>query len=49
MHPIAFRVHTHELGNVVSGYLVNDEIFELGRMNPQKPEVCSKNGINAHA
>ena len=40
MHPIAYRVHTHELGTVLSGYVAkNGKMFELGRMDPQKPQV----------
>ena len=40
IHPISYRVHTHDLGVVVSGYLVqNNQMIELGRMNPQMPQV----------
>jgi hypothetical protein len=47
--PVAYRVHTHHLGDVVSGYAVlpgvkyddglGDEWFELGRMSPRQKEV----------
>ena len=40
MHPIVYRVHTHELGVVLSSYIVqNNQMIELGRMDPQKAQV----------
>lgn len=40
LHPFAFRVHTHKLGKVVSGYRVRGGIWtEIGRRNPQKPQM----------
>ncbi len=41
IHPFAFRVHTHSLGKVVSGYKVhNRSNWELiGKRDPQKPQM----------
>ncbi|XP_011862950.1 PREDICTED: peptidylglycine alpha-hydroxylating monooxygenase [Vollenhovia emeryi] len=41
IYPFAFRVHTHELGKVVSVYVVkpNNEWIELGKKDPQKPQM----------
>lgn len=40
IHPFAFRVHTHSLGKVVSGYRVrNGEWTILGRRDPMKPQM----------
>lgn len=37
--PIFYRVHTHSLGVVVSGYAVrNDTWYEIGRMSPQQKQ-----------
>ena len=39
--PFAYRVHAHNLGRVISAYIVkeNGETYELGRMSPQQPQV----------
>ncbi len=41
LHPFAFRVHTHRLGKVVSGWKVrNKSDWQLlGRENPQLPQM----------
>lgn len=38
--PFAFRVHTHSLGKVVSGYRIRDGQWKaLGKHDPQKPQM----------
>lgn len=38
--PFAFRVHTHSLGKVVSGYRIRDDKWQLlGKRDPQKPQM----------
>nr|XP_033785071.1 peptidyl-glycine alpha-amidating monooxygenase isoform X1 [Geotrypetes seraphini]XP_033785072.1 peptidyl-glycine alpha-amidating monooxygenase isoform X1 [Geotrypetes seraphini] len=40
MYPFAYRVHTHHLGQVVSGYRVRDGQWTLiGRQSPQLPQA----------
>lgn len=40
LHPFAFRTHTHKLGQVVSGWKVNNNNWELiGKRDPQLPQV----------
>ncbi|KAM6473184.1 peptidyl-glycine alpha-amidating monooxygenase isoform 4-T7 [Liasis olivaceus] len=40
MHPFAYRVHTHHLGKVVSGYRVRDgQWTPIGRQSPQLPQA----------
>ncbi|XP_076995176.1 peptidyl-glycine alpha-amidating monooxygenase isoform X12 [Tamandua tetradactyla] len=40
MHVFAYRVHTHHLGQVVSGYRVRNEQWTLiGRQSPQLPQA----------
>ncbi|XP_031638045.1 peptidylglycine alpha-hydroxylating monooxygenase [Contarinia nasturtii] len=40
IHPFAFRVHTHSLGKVVSGWRVRDGKWTLlGRRDPLKPQM----------
>ena len=41
VYPFAYRVHTHGLGKVVSGYLVkpNGEWIELGKRDPLTPQM----------
>ncbi|XP_048451120.1 peptidyl-glycine alpha-amidating monooxygenase A isoform X4 [Rhincodon typus] len=40
IHPFAFRTHTHQLGQVVSGYRVRDGKWTLiGRQSPQLPQA----------
>lgn len=40
MHVFAYRVHTHHLGKVVSGYRVRNEQWTLiGRQSPQLPQA----------
>ena len=41
IHPFAFRVHTHELGSVVSGWKVSSDMewTLLGKMDPQLPQM----------
>jgi len=37
--PLAYRVHSHHLGDVTSGYVIrNNRWTELGRMSPRQPE-----------
>lgn len=46
LHPFAFRTHTHKLGKAVSGWKVNNGIWELiGRHDPQQPQVNWLNPI----
>lgn len=40
IHPFAFRVHTHSLGKVVSGYRIRDGKWTmLGKRDPMKPQM----------
>uniref|UniRef100_J3S993 Peptidyl-glycine alpha-amidating monooxygenase n=1 Tax=Crotalus adamanteus TaxID=8729 RepID=J3S993_CROAD len=40
MHPFAYRVHTHHLGKVVSGYRVRDgQWTPIGHQSPQLPQA----------
>lgn len=40
IYPFAFRVHTHELGKVVSGYRIRNKQWTLlGRRDPLKPQM----------
>ncbi|XP_070599076.1 peptidyl-glycine alpha-amidating monooxygenase isoform X2 [Erythrolamprus reginae] len=40
MHPFAYRVHTHHLGKVVSGYRVRDgQWTQIGHQSPQLPQA----------
>lgn len=40
IHPFAFRVHTHSLGKVVTGYRIRDGKWTMiGRRNPMKPQM----------
>ncbi|XP_077145919.1 peptidyl-glycine alpha-amidating monooxygenase isoform X4 [Ranitomeya variabilis] len=40
MHPFAYRVHTHQLGQVVSGYRIRNGKWSLiGRQSPQLPQA----------
>lgn len=45
LHPFAYRVHTHGLGKVVSGYRVRtnsdgeQEWLQLGKRSPHAPDV----------
>ena len=41
IHPFAYRVHTHKLGKVVTGYVFNNtEGFrKIGKGNPQWPQA----------
>ncbi|XP_031553480.1 peptidyl-glycine alpha-amidating monooxygenase B-like isoform X3 [Actinia tenebrosa] len=40
IHPFAFRVHTHKLGTVVSGYRVRNSKWTLiGKNDPQRPQA----------
>ncbi|XP_076302557.1 peptidylglycine alpha-hydroxylating monooxygenase-like [Lasioglossum baleicum] len=41
IHPFAYRVHTHSLGKVVSGYLVKPDYtwIELGKRDPLTPQM----------
>ncbi|BES91242.1 Copper type II ascorbate-dependent monooxygenase, C-terminal domain [Nesidiocoris tenuis] len=44
LHPFAFRTHTHQYGQVVSGYRVRNDSGEmewtlLGKRNPQDPQM----------
>ena len=43
LHPFAYRVHTHKLGSVVSGYIVQDGKWELlGKRDPNTPQVIKR-------
>jgi peptidylglycine monooxygenase len=43
IHPFAYRVHTHSLGKIVSGYVIrNNEWIELGKRNPLTPQMFYK-------
>ena len=39
--PLAYRTHAHNLGKVISGYLVKSDgsVYEIGRMSPKQPQV----------
>lgn len=40
IHPFAFRVHTHSLGKVVTGYRIRDGKWQIiGRRNPMQPQM----------
>uniref|UniRef100_A0A4W3JI52 Peptidylglycine alpha-amidating monooxygenase n=1 Tax=Callorhinchus milii TaxID=7868 RepID=A0A4W3JI52_CALMI len=40
IHPFAFRTHTHQLGQVVSGYRIRDgQWTQIGRQSPQLPQA----------
>ncbi|XP_032457663.1 peptidylglycine alpha-hydroxylating monooxygenase isoform X3 [Nasonia vitripennis] len=40
LYPFAYRVHTHSLGKVVSGYIIkNNEWIELGKRDPLTPQM----------
>jgi len=40
IHPFAFRTHTHQHGQVVSGYVVRDGQWQLiGKRNPMDPQM----------
>ncbi|KAM3940677.1 peptidyl-glycine alpha-amidating monooxygenase isoform 3-T5 [Leptodactylus fuscus] len=40
MHPFAYRVHTHQLGQVVSGFRIRNGKWSLiGRQSPQLPQA----------
>lgn len=41
IHPFAYRVHTHSLGKVVSGYVIKDtkNWIELGKRDPLTPQM----------
>ncbi|MEE6459901.1 hypothetical protein FKM82_000764 [Ascaphus truei] len=40
MHPFGYRVHTHRLGQVVSGYRIRNGKWKLiGRQSPQLPQA----------
>lgn len=40
VHPFAFRVHTHSLGKVVTGYRIRDGKWTMiGHRDPQKPQM----------
>lgn len=40
IYPFAFRVHTHQLGKVVSGYRIRNKQWKLlGRHDPLKPQM----------
>lgn len=41
LHPFAFRVHTHKLGRVVSGYKVTQDMdwTLIGKEDPQLPQM----------
>uniref|UniRef100_A0A0K0FFE0 Peptidylglycine monooxygenase n=1 Tax=Strongyloides venezuelensis TaxID=75913 RepID=A0A0K0FFE0_STRVS len=43
LHPFAFRVHTHKMGRVVSGYFKHNKKWtQIGRRNPQWPQLFQK-------
>ncbi|XP_043462355.1 peptidylglycine alpha-hydroxylating monooxygenase [Leptopilina heterotoma] len=42
IYPFAYRVHTHSLGHLVSGYAIEprtNEWIELGKMDPQRAQM----------
>ncbi|XP_022796649.1 peptidylglycine alpha-hydroxylating monooxygenase-like [Stylophora pistillata] len=40
LHPFDFRVHTHGIGTVVTGYRIRDGKWTLiGKMDPQRPQA----------
>lgn len=40
LHPFAYRVHTHKLGSVVAGYVIQEGKWNLlGKRDPQTPQV----------
>lgn len=40
LHPFDFRVHTHGIGTVVTGYRIRDRKWTLiGKMDPQRPQA----------
>nr|XP_054755800.1 peptidylglycine alpha-hydroxylating monooxygenase-like [Lytechinus pictus] len=40
LHPFAYRVHSHKLGQLVSGYRIRDEFWtEIGKRSPQLPQM----------
>lgn len=40
IHPFAFRVHTHSLGKVVTGYRIRDGKWTMiGQRDPMKPQM----------
>ncbi|XP_066274850.1 peptidylglycine alpha-hydroxylating monooxygenase-like [Branchiostoma lanceolatum] len=40
LHPFAYRVHAHKLGQVVTGYRVREGVWELiGKESPQLPQM----------
>ncbi|XP_055346332.1 probable peptidylglycine alpha-hydroxylating monooxygenase 1 [Paramacrobiotus metropolitanus] len=40
LHPFAYRTHTHTLGRVVSGYVIQDGKWQLlGKRDPQTPQM----------
>jgi peptidylglycine monooxygenase len=50
LHPFAYRTHAHQLGELVTGYVIhNNKWTELGRKSPQKPQmfynVTHKNAV----
>uniref|UniRef100_A0A0K0E1E1 Peptidylglycine monooxygenase n=1 Tax=Strongyloides stercoralis TaxID=6248 RepID=A0A0K0E1E1_STRER len=45
IYPFAFRVHTHKMGRVVSGYFKHDNKWtQIGKRNPQWPQLFQKIG-----
>ncbi|XP_041463852.1 peptidylglycine alpha-hydroxylating monooxygenase-like [Lytechinus variegatus] len=40
LHPFAYRVHAHKLGQLISGYRIRDEFWtEIGKRSPQLPQM----------
>lgn len=42
IHPFAFRTHTHKLGQVVTGYRIDQDTLQwtmIGKGDPQKPQM----------
>ncbi|XP_066923969.1 peptidyl-glycine alpha-amidating monooxygenase B-like [Clytia hemisphaerica] len=43
MHAFRFRVHSHKIGTVISGYLLRDGKYTLiGKGDPQRPQAFNK-------
>lgn len=47
LHPFAYRVHTHSLGKIVSGYVIKDnQWIELGKRDPMTPQMFYHSSFN---
>ncbi|XP_067664948.1 peptidyl-glycine alpha-amidating monooxygenase A-like isoform X1 [Haliotis asinina] len=39
LYPFAYRTHSHSLGKVITGYMFNHTWLEIGKGNPQGPQI----------